>query len=73
MSDPQNLPSAPELLAAAVQRVAVILSRRLILLVGLGLDFVLFVWAAYAPDYPRLLAACLFGLLVWVSVSFPRQ
>lgn len=68
-----QLPSPHDLLASAVEQAARVLSRRLILLVGLGLDFVLFAWAAYSPDYSRLAAAVLFGALVWVSVSFPRQ
>lgn len=62
-----------ELLAQAVQATAHILTRRLILLVGLFLDFWLFVWTAYSPDPWRLGSAVLFGGLVWLSVSFPRQ
>lgn len=68
-----DLPSPHDLLAAAVQQTAKVLSRRLILLVGLGLDFLLFAWTAYSHDPYALGAACAFGALVWVSVSFPRQ
>lgn len=71
MNDTQNLPTPHELLAAAVQVAAKVLSKRLILLVGLTLDFLLFAWAAYAKDPYSLVAAGAFGLLVWVSVSFP--
>lgn len=69
MSDP----TPHELLAAAVEQTARVLSRRLILLVGLGLDFLLFAYTAYCKDAYSLGAACAFGALVWISVSFPRQ
>lgn len=66
-------PTPSELLAEAIQVTAKILTRRLILLVGLGLDFILWVWACYDPQPLRLVCAAGFGVLAWLSVSYPRQ
>lgn len=66
-------PTPTEVLAEAIQVTAKILTRRIILSGGMLLDFILWAWGAYDPQPLRLLCAAGFGVLVWVSVSYPRQ
>lgn len=63
--------NAEKLIVEAVKLAARILTKRLIMLVGILLDFVLFVWTCVTPDYLHLLAAIAFGLVVLVYVAFP--
>jgi hypothetical protein len=46
-----------------------VLSARLVLLVALALTFVLFCWAMYLPDYPRIAAATIFAVLVFLPAT----
>lgn len=68
MSDP-----ATDALAEAVRGAARILSRRALLLIGMGLDFVLFIWTCIQPDFMHLAAAGGFGALVLIASVLPSQ
>jgi len=46
-----------------------VLSARLVLLIALALTFVLFCWAMYLPDYPRIAAATIFAVLVFLPAT----
>ncbi len=46
-----------------------VLSARLVLLLALALAFALFAWAMYSPDWPRIAAATIFTVLVFLPAT----
>lgn len=49
-----------------------VLTRRALLFLGLLFDAVLFFWVMLSPDYTRLAASVIFGLLVFLLARYAQ-